>query len=71
MRKRVPWNLSPAHPNPSPMNGKHRRFVLLGRDLLLSPGSGNRRRKRGSRFLNRRPELYRGKISMRSTKDQH
>ncbi|GFS80598.1 retrovirus-related Pol polyprotein from transposon opus [Trichonephila clavipes] len=53
-------------PNPLPMKSEHRRFVLLGK--FLSPGSGSEGKR--EIVLNRRPELYRGKISMRSTKDQ-
>ncbi|GFS47139.1 hypothetical protein TNCV_2053191 [Trichonephila clavipes] len=53
-------------PNPLPMKSKHHRFVLL--EGSSSPGSGNEGKR--EIVLNRRPELYRGKISMRSTKDQ-
>ncbi|GFT96666.1 hypothetical protein TNCV_2144131 [Trichonephila clavipes] len=53
-------------PNPLPMKSKHHRFVLLEGSLSL--GSGNEGKR--EIVLNRRPELYRGKISMRSTKDQ-
>ncbi|GFU76615.1 hypothetical protein TNCV_1272641 [Trichonephila clavipes] len=44
-------------PNPSPMNSKHRRFVLLRKILSLGSGSEGKREI----VLNRRPELYRGK----------
>ncbi|GFV17931.1 hypothetical protein TNCV_3070531 [Trichonephila clavipes] len=48
------------------MKSKHHRFVLF--EGSSSPGSGNEGKR--EIVLNRRPELYRGKISMRSTKDQ-
>ncbi|GFV46778.1 hypothetical protein TNCV_1882371 [Trichonephila clavipes] len=53
-------------PTPSPMNSNYRRFVLLRR--IFQPWQWKRRKR--EIVLNRRPELYRGKISMRSTKDQ-
>ncbi|GFV53218.1 hypothetical protein TNCV_1065771 [Trichonephila clavipes] len=43
--------------NPSPMNSKYRRFVLLRR--IFEPWQWKRRKKKI--VLNRRPELYRGK----------
>ncbi|GFU67273.1 hypothetical protein TNCV_3555991 [Trichonephila clavipes] len=54
-------------PNPLPMKSKHHRFVLLEGSLSL--GSGNEGKKRKS-FLNRRPELYRGKYRCVHPKDQ-
>ncbi|GFT60016.1 phosphatase and actin regulator 2 [Trichonephila clavipes] len=53
-------------PNPLPMKSKHHRFVLLRR--IFEPWQWKRRKKR-NRF-EQTSELYRGKISMRSTKDQ-
>ncbi|GFX85659.1 hypothetical protein TNCV_2470611 [Trichonephila clavipes] len=53
-------------PTPSPMERNYRRFVLLRR--IFQPWQWKRRKR--EIVLNRRPELYRGKISMRSTKDQ-
>ncbi|GFY30244.1 hypothetical protein TNCV_3091511 [Trichonephila clavipes] len=53
-------------PTSSPMERNYRRFVLS--EKFLSLGSGNEGKR--EIVLNRRPELYRGKISMRSTKDQ-
>ncbi|GFX46145.1 hypothetical protein TNCV_2094611 [Trichonephila clavipes] len=51
---------------PSPMESKHRRFVLLRKSLNL--GQWKRRKKR-NRFEQTSRTLER-KISMRSTKDQ-
>ncbi|GFU64319.1 hypothetical protein TNCV_3446291 [Trichonephila clavipes] len=45
-------------PTPSPMERNYRRFVLLRR--IFQPWQWKRRKKEKS-FLNRRPELYRGK----------
>ncbi|GFU53783.1 hypothetical protein TNCV_5109071 [Trichonephila clavipes] len=53
-------------PNPLPMKSEHRRFVLLRK--IFEPWQWKRRKR--EIVLNRRPELYREKISMRSTKDQ-
>ncbi|GFW12458.1 phosphatase and actin regulator 2 [Trichonephila clavipes] len=53
-------------PNPSPMNSKYRRFVLLQR--IFQPWQWKRRKKR-NRFEQTSRTLQR-KISMRSTKDQ-
>ncbi|GFV24108.1 phosphatase and actin regulator 2 [Trichonephila clavipes] len=53
-------------PNPSPMNSKHHRFVLLRR--IFQPWQWKRRKKR-NRFEQTSRTLQR-KISMRSTKDQ-
>ncbi|GFV99456.1 hypothetical protein TNCV_1514261 [Trichonephila clavipes] len=52
--------------NPSPMNSKYRRFVLLQR--IFQPWQW-KRRKKGNRFEQTSRTLQR-KISMRSTKDQ-
>ncbi|GFX53814.1 hypothetical protein TNCV_1597601 [Trichonephila clavipes] len=52
--------------NPSPMNSKYRRFVLLRR--IFEPWQWKRRKKR-NRFEQTSRTLQR-KISMRSTKDQ-
>ncbi|GFX24266.1 phosphatase and actin regulator 2 [Trichonephila clavipes] len=52
--------------NPSPMNSKYRRFVLLQR--IFEPWQWKRRKKR-NRFEQTSRTLQR-KISMRSTKDQ-
>ncbi|GFW58078.1 retrovirus-related Pol polyprotein from transposon 412 [Trichonephila clavipes] len=53
-------------PNPSPMNSKYRRFVLLRK--IFEPWQWKRRKKR-NRFEQTSRTLQR-KISMRSTKDQ-
>ncbi|GFV48851.1 phosphatase and actin regulator 2 [Trichonephila clavipes] len=53
-------------PNPSPMESKYRRFVLLRK--IFQPWQWKRRKKR-NRFEQTSRTLER-KISMRSTKDQ-
>ncbi|GFV33502.1 hypothetical protein TNCV_788231 [Trichonephila clavipes] len=49
----------PLSPTPSPMERKYRRFVLPDESFNL--GSGNEGKR--EIVLNRRPELYRRKIS--------
>ncbi|GFU95668.1 hypothetical protein TNCV_1539431, partial [Trichonephila clavipes] len=44
-------------PTPSPMERKYRRFAMPDESFSLAV----ERRKKRNRFLNRRPELYRGK----------